>query len=343
MPLLGRAWRLGLTIGTTFAAVVISACAAPGQGVPAVQARAASSATVVPLSSGAPPASVTPSITAVDDTGAVPWVDRPGTIFVGSPLPVALLPTGGPPCRASDLKVSSADMSGAMGEMFFRYDFTNVSSTACILRGFPRVVANLPGKPPLVATDGTTFFGFPLEPETTAPGASTSLVLGTSRDCSSALDDPTITVSIRGSGTIVLPGDIGPLCGLFANQFGVQPAEPDYTKSPVDGATATLELPGSVKAGGTLRYVVDLTNPTSSDMVLDPCPTYWQWIGVASKVPIELNCDAVPVLAAHTTHRFSMELAVPADVPTGQATAYWNAAAVAVDIGARGSIQVVTP
>jgi hypothetical protein len=133
------------------------------------------------------------------------------------------------------------------------------------------------------------------------------------------------------------------LCGLFTDQFGVQPPDAPYTKSPIDAATATLELPTSVHAGDTLRYVVDLTNPTSSDMVLDPCPSYHQWIGVAGKAAVELNCEAVPVLGSHATRRFAMELAVPADVPSGRATLYWSVAAAAIDISAHGSIQVVAP
>jgi Protein of unknown function (DUF4232) len=345
-----RGQRLGATfmVGTAILGAFVSGCAAPGQ---VVQASAASGRIDSPMSSGAPTLTSAAASKAVDETGAVPWVDRLGSIFVGSPLPVAPLPTSGPACQASDLKVSFTGSSGAAGELFFGYDFTNVSSAACILRGYPRVVATWQGKAPLVATDGPTFFGFPMEPETMAPGASTKFVVGTGRDCPLAggsgsappLADPIVTVSIPGSGTVVLPGDVGPLCGLFADQFGVQPVDPEYTKSPIDGATVTLELPSAVKAGGTLRYVVDLTNPTSSDMVLDPCPSYWQWIGVASKATVELNCDAVPVLAAHTTRRFAMELAVPTDVPTGPATVYWNAAAVAVDISARGSLRVVTP
>lgn len=320
-----RPTRGTFVIGTTLVGVLVSACAAAGQAVQVAQAPAAST--------------------------AVPWVDRPGTIFVGSPLPVVPLPTSGPPCPVSALAVSSTGSTGVMGVMYFWYDFTNVSSAACILRGYPRVVATRQGQAPLVATDGSTFFGFPIEPETMAPGASTKFILGTNRDCPLAvgsdspppLADPTVTVSIPGSGTVVLPGDGGPLCGLFADQFGVQPPDPVYTKSPIDGATVRLELPSVVRAGSTLKYVVDLTNPTSSDMVLDPCPSYWQWIGVASKATVEMNCDAVPVLAAHATRRFAMELAVPQDVPSGPATVYWNAAAVAIDISARGSIQVMTP
>jgi hypothetical protein len=348
MPCLTRATFVA---GTALVAALLSACAAPGQ---IAQAPVASSAAAPLMSSEAPTPSATPSITAVDQTDAAPWVDRPGTIFVGSALPVAPLPTDGPPCQASDLKVSFAGSSGAGGELFYWYYFENVSRSSCIVRGAPKVVATEPGWPTMAATGRETVDEFRLRPATIAPGARTQLVLETDLGCASAdavaatqspapPTYPVVTVSIPGGGTIVLPGDFGVVCGFYASAFGVQPVDPGYTKSPIDGATAMLELPSVVTAGSVLKYVVDLTNPTSSDMVLDPCPTYWQWIGVASKIPVELNCDAVPVLAAHTMRRFAMELAVPTDVPTGPATAYWNAAAVAVNISARGSLRVVAP
>jgi hypothetical protein len=131
-------------------------------------------------------------------------------------------------------------------------------------------------------------------------------------------------------------------CGLFTGQFAVAQPQPEYTQSVIQGATAQIELPSAVDAGTTLRYVVDLTNPTTHDMVLTPCPSYQQGINEAGTGPLEFNCAAVHLLAAHQTERFAMEIAVPADFPTGQAEVYWNVAAIADPyIGARGSVDVV--
>ena len=86
--------------------------------------------------------------------------------------------------------------------------------------------------------------------------------------------------------------------------------------------------------------MIDLTNPTANNMVLDPCPSYQQGIGEGGKDPLEFNCPAVHLLPAHQTQRFAMELAVPADYPTGQAEVYWNVAAT-TDVSARGSVEVI--
>jgi len=50
---------------------------------------------------------------------------------------------------------------------------------------------------------------------------------------------------------------------------------PTYPKPPLGGATAGLELPSAAEAGTTLRYVVDITNPS-------PRAFTWGKSGVAS-------------------------------------------------------------
>jgi hypothetical protein len=131
-------------------------------------------------------------------------------------------------------------------------------------------------------------------------------------------------------------------CGLYTGQFGVAPPQPDYTQSVIQGASAQIELPTAVDAGTTLRYVIDLTNPTAHDMVLDSCPSYQQGIGEAGRDPLEFNCPAVHLLPAHQTRRFAMELAIPTDFPTGPSEVYWNVAATTdPDISARGSVDVI--
>jgi hypothetical protein len=273
----------------------------------------------------------------------------PGAMFLGSPLPVAALPTFGRACRASDLRASSVGGNGGGGHSYATFDFVNMSTTPCVLNGFPRVVATEPGKPAIVAVDGGFFVGQE-KSATMNPGATTSLDLETERDCNVRYADPnrwptlmyrTATVTIPGGGTVVLHDDFDLECGLFAGQFGVQQPQQAYTQSPIQGATVQIELPSAVDAGKTLNYVISLTNPTATDMVLAPCPSYQQELGQAGTIPLEFNCPAVHLLLAHETRRFAMELAVPADFPTGPAEIYWNVAA-ATDpyIGARGSVDV---
>ncbi len=126
-----------------------------------------------------------PSATPVDETGAVPWVDTPGAMFFGSPLPVAALPTSGRPCRAADSRrprISAA--TGGGGETLRELQLTNMSSTPCILNGFPRVVADGARKARGCRrpASGALF----VEQETSAtmnPGSYTMLSLATERDC----------------------------------------------------------------------------------------------------------------------------------------------------------------
>lgn len=335
---------------------MLSACAAPGQ---VAHAPAESSATIAPLSSRAPTPSAmesstssTPAIIPIEETVAVPWIAQPGTMFEGSPLPVPTPPTSGPPCRAADLKVSDTGGNGGGGHYSVTFDFLNVSSAPCILQGFPHVVATEPGRRALVAGYGGFFVGTE-QSATMQPGGTTSLNIETERDCDAryaalgrwpTLLYHTATVSIPGGGTVVLHEAFDVECGFYAGKFGVAQPQPEYTKSPISGATAQLELPSAVEAGSTLKYAVDLTNSTSSDMALNPCPGYQQGLGAAGKTILALNCAAMPALPTHATRRFAMELAVPADFPTGPTDIYWNVAAIfdnlTDDVAAHASIQV---
>jgi Protein of unknown function (DUF4232) len=333
--------------------LVTAACAAPGQ--PARTAVASSGVATAPTTDAPTPTATpsstppTPAVVPIDETGAVPWVDRPGTMFFGSPLPVVPLPTGGPPCRAADLKVSDLGGNGGGGHSYATFDFMNVSSAPCILQGFPRVVATEPGKPALVAGDGAFFVGKE-QSATMQPGATTSLSLETERDCTArgtvSSGSPTLiyhtaTVSIPGGGKVVLHDTFDVECGLFTGKFGVEQPEPEYTTSPVEGATAALEVPTEVRAGSTLHYVVDITNPTTHDMALNACPGYQQGLGEWGTAVLALNCAAVPVLAAHATDRFVMEIAVPADFPTGPSVVLWSFAGyIASSRGEMEPIQV---
>ena len=271
-------------------------------------------------------------------------------MFIGSPLPVAALPTTGRACRAPDLKVSDIGGNGGGGHSYATFQFENISSTPCVLNGFPHVVATEPGKRPVVAVDGGFFVGQE-KSATMSPGNSTALDIETERDCDARYADvnhwPTLiyhtaTVAIPGGGSVVLHDVFDVECGLFTGQFAVAQPQPEYTQSVIQGATAQIELPSAVDAGTTLRYVVDLTNPTTHDMVLTPCPSYQQGINEAGTAPLEFNCSAVHLVLAGRTQRFAMELQVPADFPTGPAEVYWNVAATTDPyIGVRGSVDVV--
>ena len=197
VPARMRGLRRTLTVAAAVALVAVAGCAAPGQPEPGeTGSSAVSSTSARPVASSAmasapadmstptsAPSPSAPSVIPVDETGAVPWVDTPGTMFFGSPLPVAALPTGGRACRAADLRASGdIGASGGGGHTVAAFEFTDVSATPCILKGFPRVVATEPAKPPVVAVNGGFFVGQETS-ATMSPGSHTTLSLETERDC----------------------------------------------------------------------------------------------------------------------------------------------------------------
>ena len=78
------------------------------------------------------------------------------------------------------------------------------------------------------------------------------------------------------------------------------------------------DFPKSLTMGETLRYVVELHNPTEEPISLDPCPGYYQaWgeSGTAVFGPGVLNCDEGPdEIGPGETVAFEMELDIPTSI-----------------------------
>ena len=60
---------------------------------------------------------------------------RPST----SPTPAALAPTGPLPCLTTDLRLTVGAANGAAGTIYYPLDFTNASTSACTMYGYPGV------------------------------------------------------------------------------------------------------------------------------------------------------------------------------------------------------------
>ena len=303
---------------------------------------------VVPSSSASRPISPAQVVASPTEPGPVPWIDRPGSLAGPSPLPASPLPTAGRPCGAADVRATYEGGNGAAGSVFHLVSFTNIGSDTCVLRGTPRVVATESRKQPVTAIPAKMF---DVVPAALSPGGKSQLELQTMRDCEARDRNPgtwptavydSLQISMPSGGAVTVRGTFDVECGLYVGEFGVTPPDPVYPTPPLAGADIRLELPASVRAGGQLRYVVDVANPTDADMVLDPCPSYVQGLGSAGKTPLLLNCDAVHDIAAGKTVRFAMEIPVPVDTPTGPTEVWWNV----IDItsgkdGASGSVEVV--
>lgn len=117
-----------------------------------------------------------------------------------------------------------------------------------------------------------------------------------------------------------------------------------------DGLSATLELPETVPAGGTLEYVVTLRNDSDTDLDLSPCGGFSQTLEPAPTgdhtIPFNsgshrLNCDGRPILAAGTSRSYAMELEVPAAVPaTEGAYLMWQLYDAAPEFFAEGHLDI---
>lgn len=80
---------------------------------------------------------------------------------------------------------------------------------------------------------------------------------------------------------------------------------------PRTGLVASLSVPAAAQAGEVLHYRVTLSNPTASDVPLEPCPDFLQTFGVHVKEPHALNCAAARPVPAGGSETFAMELVVP--------------------------------
>jgi hypothetical protein len=311
-------------------------------------ALAAVSCGTVPVPSGhreqAPPAG------RAGQRGVIPWVSQPGRIIWPRPLPRHFVPATALPCTAAGLRVFPAGGNGATGHTEFTLGLRDISRTACLLKGYPHVVATQPGRRDVVAADGGYMVGRERAGDM-PPGGVTWLNLETDRDCPARYANPgryptlvyhAVTVSIRGCGLVIIHQPFDVLCGLFTGQFAVTGPPQRSAQPPWAGVRAGLELPAPVAAGSVLRYVADLTSPAGKPMRLSPCPGYFGGIGVAGKTVLELNCAAVPgrQLPAHQTVRFAMQLPVPAGTPTGPARVGWSIAGP-VTAYAHGSVRVI--
>ena len=287
--------------------------------------------------------------------GAVPWIDQPASPYEPPPTPRPAKPaTDARPCTASDVAARFLPRGdGATGHMLIQMRFRNISSSTCVLRGYPtQVVASQPGLPDVTAQQRSYF---PNQPTANlAPDRTAFLGLETDSMCAvRPAGGPAgppyhhVSVSVPGGGTVAVTRHSQPLdltCGLRMTKFFVpQPTQPE-PHDPLGDLRASARLPRTVRAGTTLKYGVALTNPTSKPISLDRCPGYVEAVGDSSgltvKLTYALNCTPVGAVAPGDTVLFEMR--IPAPKQPGRYRLHWELMVPSLD-GPRGfgSIQVV--
>ncbi len=274
------------------------------------------------------PAGPSPSATAPGfavPAGAVPWANLPsGPVAPPTAYPSPPRPADARPCRAVDLVASQGFDGHATQTHLTTISLRNVSRSACLLSGYPRIAVSAPGQ--------RTILGSPTSPwidgsaMNQAPGASSVVDLVTSSDCpatgSSVSGSPyrNVVITTPGGGvvSIRLRDGIYPRpCSGGADAFlGVTPFEvpyptPTYPPDPLTLLTAKVLAPTTAHANDVVTYVVRLTNTGEATEPLTPCPTYIQHGPPGVKEFYLLNCALAAPIPGHGFEDFIMRVHLP--------------------------------
>lgn len=276
----------------------------------------------------------TPAPTSVDLAGAVPWADTPAPPYQPlTPSPTPPPASDARPCTVADVRATAIGGNGGGGTSVDIISFRNVSTSTCVLKGYPHVVATEPGHPPVTAVDGHTTFPAPVTANM-APGQTTNLSVETYSFCAAwpggaPSGQPIyhqLAITVPGGGTLTVRQALNVVCGVHVSHFWVQRPPLPSPHDPLEDLQVSLQMPNQVAAGATLRYVATLTNPTGTAISLRRCPGYLEWAGglpTPVKQSYALNCGPVGAIPAHRSVRFAMRMLIPADAPRGALAVFW--------------------
>ncbi len=346
-----RAWLPMRALAILVVAVV--GVAIVGAGLAARRSAPAVSAT--PIGSPRPTTPATaetsaPTSPLASPPAVVPWTDATAPPEPARPTPRPVQ-AGTRTCGPGDL-AATAEWQGATGSMAGGIQVTNVSSTACVLEGPPKLVVIEAGKRTMVTAyvpgagpgpAGTE----PPGPGLLEPGDRGSWWLFWSNWCGADLLPTAVRVSLPGgNGTLVaVPGAsrVGPGIGgtprcdapdspssLTAMAFEYRPPEPPLIES--QPASVTISAPATATIGQDVRFTVALTNLGDQPAILEPCPTYSEDLivgGLRLKPTADreyaLNCSAIEdAFAPGATIVMEMRYPIPRYVGPGSAELLWS-------------------
>jgi hypothetical protein len=283
------------------------------------------------------------------------------------------IPTGVRLCRATDLSAQHQGAQGAGGSWSGALVLT-ARADRCLVQGLVELRFLDPLGQEIV-------FSKP-----SAPGAFRDWAVAGEIQVQWLLSnwcEPQVSV---GAIAVMLPGDpqpvvarldppmrVGARCDRIDGPKGATTMSVGPRPTPIPAATQTptrlaahIDAPPTTVAGETLRYVVTLTNLTSTALELDPCPSYLEWLGghplptapppsnfPAFKVwdPIVryeggvkeshlLNCAIAPAIGAGASITFEMRLTVPADA-IGSDTLRWQVITEVSALSASAPVTIV--
>lgn len=261
-------------------------------------------------------------------TAAVPWTDRPGV----SLLELASSASANRACLAHDIHVEIGLVGAYQGHQTQELFVGNVAPDACWVTAPPAMaIAFSDGRQVAVGRGKSmSVIGASRGVDGLAPRAKVHVLIGTPGTCAGAGTLPKVATVVRlklsQTEVVAVSGTwINAECGdpeLLA--FDLQQAA--VPNVPASSLRASLIIPHSTSPGGTLIYLVTLSNPTATAIALDPCPSYTESIGLRAPVrqTFQLNCSAVGSIPAGTSVTFEMRLAVPINFPKGTTKLSWQ-------------------
>ncbi len=192
---------------------------------------------------------------------AIPTATSPGIVTpVSRPLPPSTdraasslrtdLATA-KPCTANDVPAAEGVRNGAGGTTIVPVDFTNVSSSPCLLEGYLTITATEPGRQSVTASEGPLLFLGPAS--NIAPRRAATVVLETFAECAALPGGGNpiwysrVTVTLPAGGSLDVPLEqLDLACGLLETPFG---------------------FAGSIAATPTTTVVIPVTKPTVPPIV----------------------------------------------------------------------------
>ena len=257
--------------------------------------------------------------------GLVPWTGEPAS---AAQLAQA---TTAPACRVPELTLprDQQQWGGVWNDAVAGYFvIRNAGRHPCTLARPERVVATAETG----AHVGFDVDTVPASAPVLEPGDEVQVQVSSPYDCGRPLTRSTAFALAFTTGTLRIPrASMAVQCGGALADFSVRgtsaAAGSASTAGPGSRLRATISrVPASIAPGEPAQYVVTLTNPTSSAVVLDPCPSYEEGIkGRPSSVrSYRLNCAVVSRIGAHDRVRFAMELPLPDGVRPGEAVIDWK-------------------
>jgi Protein of unknown function (DUF4232) len=130
-----------------------------------------------------------------------------------------------------------------------------------------------------------------------------------------------VPYNFQGPQSPACPVAGGPQLGLSRGPFS--PGGVTWTTAYIP-FRVTIAAPPGVVRGATLVYRVTVTNLSTDDYLLDPCPDYTEILGAKEPVAeYQLNCAVAGGIAAGRSLTFEMKMDVPTNVPVGRTRLLW--------------------